>query len=280
MKYTIHENGWTVILDPEFQFSNATQEDINEIARLLSKQTLVVARGQTMTWQDEVRVAKMWHDVQQFPPNQFHVDGSEQIIMRVTGKKDELGNTTGLFGHVTDLDWHCNNSANPERHPVVWLLGIKGVEGSRTSWLNHKLAYDDLSNEDKEYFKTIKMINGYKTAQYGGYSPDHFGKEIDINYNYTPDLVVTTHAGVTGLFFPFLQIHQIVGMDDSQSKEFVSKLRAHCEQEKYMYHLDWQVGDVTIADQWLGVHKRWKFEDIANRELHRMVMRYPLIDYS
>lgn len=280
MKYTIHENGWTVILDSEFQFSNATQEDINEIARLLSNHTLVIARGQNMTVQDEVRVAKMWHEPEQKPHNQFHVDDSECLIMRVNGKKDELGNSTGIFGHVTDLDWHCNNSANPDRHPIVWLLAIEGVEGSRTSWLNHVLAYNELSDEDKEYFKTIKMINGFKTTAYGGYTPHNFGKEIDINYTYTPDLVVTNQAGVTGLYFPFLQIHQIVGMDEAQSREFVSKLRAHCEQEKYMYHLDWQVGDVAIADQWLGVHKRWKFDGIADRELHRMCMRYPLIDYS
>lgn len=286
MKYTIHNNGWTVILDPKFKIKNATQDDINFISKLVSKQTVVILREQDLTPDDEVRLVSMFKDLERAVPTDTNADMLRRLLVpgtdclcRVTGELDEHGDP-GLFGHVSDLDWHCNQAANEWRHPLVWLYSVKGSKGSKTSWINYVRVYEDLPEEDKEYFKTIKMINGYRTAQYGGYSPDHFGKEVDVNYRFQPNLVYTNQAGVTGLFFPFLQIHQIVGMDEEQSKEFINKLRARVEQEKYIYHHIWEDGDVNISDQWLGVHKRWEFEGIANRVLHRATMRYPDQDYS
>jgi alpha-ketoglutarate-dependent taurine dioxygenase len=63
-------------------------------------------------------------------------------------------------------------------------------------------------------------------------------------------------------------------MDEEQSREFIAELRSHVEQEKYMYHHLWDDGDVVISDQWLGVHKRWAFEKIQTRLLHRATMAY------
>lgn len=281
MNYRLHENGWTVILE-DFDLRTATQDDVNEIARLIAKYTVVVAKNQTLSIQDEVRVINMFKDPE--VPNETRngrpnggdgmgliVPDSEGKIARVTGEKDELGRP-GLFGHVSDLDWHCNSAANPWRKPIVWLYSIKGSKGSKTSWINHALAYDDLSAEDKERFKTIRMINGYKR---GSYSEHHFGKDIDINFEYKPNLVHTNIAGVTGLFFPFLQIHQIDGMTEEESMQFIQNLRQHVEQEKYMYHHDWDDGDLVISEQWLGVHKRWRFEAIETRVLHRATMDFP-----
>lgn len=278
LNYKLHENGWTLIFE-DFDFRTATKEQIDEITKLISVHTVAVFKNQNLSLEDEVRAINLFNNPERAPdvnlPDLSHirriiVPGSENLIARVTGELDEHGEP-GLFGHVSDLDWHCNQAANDWRRPLVWLYSIKGSVGSKTSWINHVLAYNDLSEEDKEYYKTIHMINGYKK---GGYSSDDFGKEIDINYEYQPPLVYTNQAGVTGLFFPFLQIHQIVGMDEEQSREFIAELRSHVEQEKYMYHHLWDDGDVVISDQWLGVHKRWAFEKIQTRLLHRATMSY------
>lgn len=288
MKYTLHENGWTVIVDKDFDLKTATQEDADLIARLVATYTVVVFPQQQLPLDQELRIINMFKNPETFSAKNVkdysHIErvvipNTEGKIQRVTGEKDELGRP-GLFGHVSDLDWHCNQAANEWRKPVVWLYGERGTRGSRTSWINHIKAYNDLSDDDKNYYKTIKTINGFKTAKHGGYSPESFGSEIDINYHYTPNLVYTNQAGQTGLFFPFLQIHQIVGMDEEQSKAFISKLRSHVEQEKYIYHHEWQDGDVVISDQWLGIHKRWAFDAIETRVLHRATFEYQDQDYT
>lgn len=276
MNYHLHENGWTVVLD-DFDFATATREDIDQIACLLATNTCVVARHQQLTVADELRVAHMFGDVEDLSPvahlapyNHILLPDGENKIERVTGELDEHGQP-GLFGHVSDLDWHCNMPGDPKRKALVWLLGVRGTAGSRTSWTNNIRAYDDLSNGVKDYLKTLKMVCGWKRYSYSefDFGPAKEGRQEDFNEHYTPNLVHTNIAGKTGLFFPFLQFRNFVGLTEEASKRIVEDLRDHVLQEKYIYHHDWQDGDVVISEQWLGIHKRWAFDGMPNRVLHR-----------
>jgi alpha-ketoglutarate-dependent taurine dioxygenase len=282
MKYHIHENGWTVILD-EVDFSTITQDEVNELARLLSTNTLVIAHKQShLTVEDELRVAHMFGNVEDLTPVahlepycHIIVPGSENKMERVTGELDEHGQP-GLFGHVSDLDWHCNMPADPNRKPLVWLLGVRGTAGSKTSWTNNIMAYNDLSDEWKERIKDLKMICGWKKGNYSefDFSAAKGGKTEDYNEINALPMVHTNNGGQTGLFFPFLQFRNFVGLTEDESRAIIEPLRDHVLQEKYMYHLEWQDGDVNIAEQWLGIHKRWKFDGMPGRVLHRMTFDF------
>ena len=81
-------------------------------------------------------------------------------------------------------------------------------------------------------------------------------------------------------YIQFLQIHQILGLDKDSSDKLIAKLRNHVEQEKYMYHHDWEDGDLVLSEQWLGIHKRWPFEDMPIRLLHRAAVDFPDQDYT
>jgi alpha-ketoglutarate-dependent taurine dioxygenase len=282
MKYHIHDNGWTVILD-DVDFAKVTQEDVNELAKLLSTNTLVIAHNQShLTVEDELRVAHMFGNVEDLtavahlpPYNHIIVPDSQNKMERVTGELDEHG-LPGLFGHVSDLDWHCNMPADPNRKPLVWLLGVKGTVGSRTSWTNNIMAYNDLDEDTKHRIQDLKMICGWKKGAYSefDFSAAKGGLTEDYNeYNELP-LVYTNNGGQTGLFFPFLQFRNFVGLTEDESRAIIEPLRDHVLQEKYMFHLDWQDGDVNIAEQWLGIHKRWKFDGMPNRVLHRMTFDF------
>ena len=267
----------------DLDLRKATDEQAQEIGRLLAKNTVVVVRGQTLTPRDEIEFCRKIGKLEDLEPRKddvgfdgFIVPDSDWHVWRVSGELDEHGRP-GLFGHVSDLDWHANQTANEWRHPIVWLYGVKGTAGSRTSWLNNIMTWQDLSPQQQDALRDIRMINGYKQ---GAYSEDHFGKAVDINYHYRPRLVHTNVAGKTGLFFPFLQIHEIDGMTEDESKEFIETLRDHVLQEKYMYHHDWQDGDVVIAEQWLGVHKRWRCETIHQRVLHRICLDFAHCDFD
>jgi alpha-ketoglutarate-dependent taurine dioxygenase len=45
-------------------------------------------------------------------------------------------------------------------------------------------------------------------------------------------------------------------------------------QDKYCYFHNWQDGDVSLSDQWLGVHKRMHFEGMTERVVHRATFNY------
>ena len=275
MNYRIHENGWTVIID-DFDLREATQEHINEISRLLATNTLVVARNQKLSLDDEVRLAKMFKTPRQFYPEtnpddegfaNCIVPNSEEMVIRVTGAKNEEGHV-GFAGDDDELVWHCNDPVRKERHPLVWLYGVHGTAGSRTTWNNNIFSYNDLPQETKDAIKDIKLVVKHT------YSNDD---EVDRHY---PDLVHTNLAGKTGLFFPFLQIRKFVGMSKEESRAIMEPLIAHTTREQYLYHHDWRDGDLTIGEQWLGIHKRWAFPGMKDRLLHRIVFDFPDQDYK
>lgn len=280
MDYYLHENGWTVILDNDFSFKTATQEDINKIAKLLATNTLVVARNQHLTVDEELRVLNMFKDLETFEEKQFAdykhwwVPGTDGKITRVTGAKDEHG-TPGIAGYVDEMAWHCNHPYKEARRPLVWLAGIHGTAGSRTTWTNNILSYNDLDKETLEKLSKLKI-----QAKKGMSHVEQDGNDGWVVEGYTPSVIHTNNAGKTGLFFPFLQIGSFVGMTAEESREIIKPIAEFITQEKYCYHHDWQDGDVTISEQWLGIHKRWRFDKIEQRLLHRAVFDFPDQDYT
>jgi alpha-ketoglutarate-dependent taurine dioxygenase len=156
-------------------------------------------------------------------------------------------------------------------------------------------AYRDLPEQEQEELKDIQVYCGYRTSQ--GYTQDTFFSD-HINTDNPIDLVYTNNLGRTGLFFPFYQIlgmrsktdkfwdmkdhkdisdEELIDYNWTRNSFFIptmQKLRQHVEQEKYTYHHDWEDGDIVISEQWLSIHKRWPFEDMKNRLLHRIAFGY------
>ena len=168
----------------------------------------------------------------------------------------------GLFGHKETLDWHCNKPSNPLRSPIIWIYAVKGSKGSVTSWIDNHKSYIDLPNDVKEECKKIKFTCGFKK---GGYTDDPFFREHH-NTKLEHNLVYTNEAGVTGLFFPYLQI--LGGVP----KDLYDYLKNHILQDKYRYDHYWEDGDVVISEQWLTIHKRHAFDKMNERLMYRIAI--------
>jgi alpha-ketoglutarate-dependent taurine dioxygenase len=288
MKYHLHENGWTVMLD-DFDFKQATQEDIDLISRLLAKYTLVVVRNQKLSLQDEIRVCHMFKNPEPLlnPGDEYFKQSAADLsidptglICRVTGEKDADGNP-GLAGHVDEMVWHNNHPYRADRRPIIWLYGVRGTAGSRTSWNNTTLSYKDLDPITKDKIKDLKCV--YVTDI--SLSDDYVESKDYDNYKtvvteFTPLLVYTNIANQTGLYLSPYQLETFEGLSKEETKEIVDPLFEFITQDKYCYHHDWQDGDVVLAEQWLGIHKRWRFEGIEQRLLHRAAVDFTDQDYT
>jgi alpha-ketoglutarate-dependent taurine dioxygenase len=177
----------------------------------------------------------------------------------------------GFAGNEDELSWHCNDSTRSERRSIVWLSGEKGTAGSRTTWNNNILTYNDLDQEWKSKIAPIQA----RMKHFRDNADNVPGEEY-----WTPHIVHTNIAGITGLFFPFLQIYGLNGIAENEIDHVVNFLTEHTTQEKYCYHHDWQDGDITLSEQWLGIHKRWAFPNMKERLLHRIVFNFPDQDYT
>jgi len=289
MNYQMHENGWTVIVD-DFDFNHATKEDIDLISRLIAKHTVVVVKNQQLSLEEEIRVCHMFKDPEPaFKPNEGSFKRSAAdlkidptgLICRVTGEKNEDGET-GIAGHASEMAWHNNMPYEPTRRSIVWLYAVRGSNGSRTSWNNTILAYNDLDQATKDKFKQLKCIyfsginlaNEYVST---GKAEDENKQVIE---TFTPPLVYTNNANQTGLYFSPYLLERFVGLTKEETKAIVDPLFEYVIQDKYVYHHDWQDGDIVLSEQWLGIHKRWPFEQIEKRMLHRAAFEFTDQDYS
>lgn len=262
---------WAVeIID---NISDLSENDLYEVAKLCNKHLVVIFKNQNLTIDDQIRITsaigkvKLDHGRNQFEKERTLVAPG---VLRVTGEKNHTGKG-GLFGHDEELDWHTHHTSAKFRYPFVWLYAVKGSKGSRTTWLNQAMAYDDLSDSMKRKIAGIKYASGYKA---GTFSDQQVGHNR-INYDNPVSLVHTNIEGKTGLYFPFLQAFDIVeGATNDEWEKIYSDLKNHVLQEKYMYHHDWKDGDLVISEQWLSIHKRWFFPRMNTRLLHRIAFNY------
>lgn len=280
MNYHLHENGWTVILD-DFNFKDATQDDINQVAKLIATNTVVVAKNQTLTVEDEVRIAKMFKDPQPlFQPTDASFQDvavdEEGLVLRVTAAKNARGKT-GVGADPNHFDWHANRTWDRNRLPIIWLYSLKGSKGSITSYNNTIPAWAEMDPEFKEVIKPLQM-NFIPVTTVSHDLPASWKESIEENWQ--PHVVYKNIAGKEGLFFPHLSIQNFVGMPQKESQVIVDKLADYLLQDKYCYHHHWEDGDVVIAEQWLGLHKRWKFDRLEERLLHRIATGFPDQDYT
>jgi len=269
MKISYPFNNWTVLIDEDI--TSLSPDEIKTVGRLVVSNMCVVFRNQKITPEEELRICSVIGDHQHYPKDEKRVahirlnDG----ILRVTGQKNQYGEE-GLFGHKAALDWHANQPSNKNRMPLIWLYGASGTKGSRTSWINNIASYEGLSNEMKDKIKDIKVYCGY---QAGRYSNSKFFKE-HVDKSNLINLVQTNKEGKTGLYFPFLQIFGFDGYSNEEYPSIMDELIAHVLKPEYCYHHDWEDNDIVISEQWLSIHKRWEFENMEERVLHRIAFNY------
>lgn len=257
-------------------------EDINKMSNIeiidvfknVAKHTVVVFKNQDLTADDQLRICSIAGEVENTLGSRLLMKKNRDVsdipgIARVTGEKNERGRE-GLFGHKDTLDWHCNKPSEPNRKSIVWLYGVKGTRGSKTSWINMIDAYNDLSNDFKEKINDVVMYCGYKAGTISSTSRYKEHVNRDLPYN----LVMKNDAGIKGLFFPFLQIMEFANKTEKEYKYIMKTLTRHALEDKYRYDHEWEDGDIVISDQWLSIHKRWAFEGMEERLLHRIAGDY------
>jgi alpha-ketoglutarate-dependent taurine dioxygenase len=278
MKITYPYNSWTPVI--ECDVKTLTDQEIQEIGVTLADKIMFVIRGQQLTPLEEVAFAERIGVLENKAITNLKnrraitVDGLG-VISRVTGKLNADG-MPGIHGHPGDLDWHCNRAWDRNRDPIVYLYSVEGSKGSRTSYGNYVMAYEVLPDEWKNRLKDLKV----KTAQtYSKYS--EMGKYFNVPdqpSTWQVNIISKSSVGKPVIFFPWNQMEGIAGVSTDEEKEITEFLTSYLTEERFVYHHDWEDGDMVVADQWCGMHKRWAFDRMHERILHRMAFNYSKID--
>lgn len=200
--------------------------------------------------------------------------GVEELrgMVRVTGIRDDDGQTTGMFSEGV-LDWHSNQQGTNYYAPGAALLAIEGTANSRTEFLNTADAYQDLTPEWQSICDELVAIHRWTPGKMApGVSKVqdrilqmHMVPEDDVEV----PVVNTSPAGYKGLHFPFTSIHGFKGMSESESNKVIDFLKDHILRDKYIYRHEWQDGDMLCFDNTVTLHRR-PTPDTSKRLLYRI----------
>ncbi len=266
---TLSSCSWGVEIHDQ-QIGRMTDQDLLHLGKLVLENQVVLLRNQQLTAEQEVHACYKIGDVERVTAFQRCPQNSSgdfiAEIQRVTGMKHTDGTAMGLFGHDHDLDWHANRpSAEMERKPLIWLRSVFGTKGTRTSWANCTRAYHDLPPDLQYELTALDGIFGFEPNSYTTWN------EWKPHRNMQGIKIVRSVPGLAEkvLFFPFLQLFGFKNKTEAEFQKIYQLLKSHILQDKYIYHHDWQDGDVLISEQWGTIHKRWEC-DVSHRMLHRI----------
>ena len=261
-------NDWAIEVQ-DIDIKSATEKEAIDIAKMTISNMVVVIKNQKLTPDDEINFCQKIGNYQSTNNDRAKHINVRDGVLRVTGQKNKHGEE-GLFGHTSALDWHSNQASNKDRKPLIWLYAKEGTKGSKTSWISMIEAYNKMPSTLKEKIKDVQITLGYKIGSYSNskFFKEHHHKNIPFN------LVHTNDAGQTGMYFPFLQIFGMVGKTNEEFESLMAELKEFVLEDRFRYDHLWEDGDIVLSEQWLSIHKRWHFDDMEKRVLHRIAFDY------
>ena len=297
MKQVLIKNGVAVEI-VDFDIENATQEQCNVIKDVLRNNVLVVVKNQskapghfTKFISQIGKIANYkqfnWDPItaeECYPPTQDQKfinpddwpNPETYPVQRVSGKKID-GKRTGIFGSGV-LDWHANLNGL-DRADGVALQGYEYCSGTSTTFLNNAVAYDEMPQELIDRCKGVHCEYIYSPELWASGLPEKQlktmtttvpgiaqGKEV-----YKMWLIQENIAGRKGIYFYTNNRCKVI----TEDKKLFDDLYDYLFQEKFMYTMEYEPGDIILSDQLLSLHKRDQNdpEILAKRVLHRLTFQ-------
>jgi len=232
--------------------------DAHKFARLVYSMSHI-ANWQQLTWDTDGNYLGSPKEY----PNPWEQENFP--VQRVTGEQKD-GEYTGIFP-IGKLDWHSNLNG-PTRADGVALQGIRGVEGTVTSWLNTAVALEQMPKDLYERLKG-KYCSYYYNME--NWSDIENKKQLEFmrknREEYKMFILQENIAGTKGLYFYINNDLKVEG-----DEKLLDDLQKYLFQEKFIYHHQWEVGDIVLSDQLLTLHKRQLRENsvFEKRILHRL----------
>ena len=175
------------------------------------------------------------------------------------GERDAEGNRIGMFGDG-ELGWHSNgNSRHLIDKILIGLYCVKGDPNTTLSICNTSQPYYDMSEDEREYYESIKIKIKFKNHTM--YSLDDDDPELEFmskNRGSIRPLIGThPHNDLKYFYFPY---HFICGAWEGKKKvdhePIIEKLIPKIFKSKYQTHHIFQPGDLLFMDQFTSLHRR------------------------
>ena len=259
------------------QILNYNNIELKELANNIQIKGHQVFYDQELDADSYTTVMKRFGDCE--TPDLFMNPKDNPEIFIVTGKRDKQGKKLGMFGD-TELGWHSNgNSRHNVSHILIGLYCVEGDENTTLSICHTAKPFDDLSEEQKEYYRNITIKLKFKNdtiyhleegdpeLEFMSASKGSIRKLVDKH----------PHTGQEYFYFPY---HFITNAWEGKKKinanPMIQDLKNIIFKSKYQTHHIFHKGDLVLMDQFTSLHRRTPVYD-NKRLLWRVASDYSKI---
>ena len=220
----------------------------------------------------------------------LHIDDATQVAFSKTlGKVEVFGRRENpeIFRVTLDpaknpaaqylrgtFDWHIDGCT--EDVPIMaTLLSAHAVaeSGGETEFSSTYAAYEDLSAEEKERYRTLRVVHTIEASQ-RLVNKDPSPEELAI-WRSRPSkehpLVWTHESGRRSLVLGATASH-VVGMDHDEGRALLDDLLARSTTPERIYRHQWAVGDLVIWDNRGVLHRACPYDAASPRDMHRTTL--------
>lgn len=218
-------------------------------------------------------------------------DATQVAFSKRLGRCEVLPRPTGEFPEIfqVSLDpakspmagylkgtfvWHIDGMT--EDVPIMaTVLSAHAVAetGGETEFASTYAAYDDLSDEEKERFASVRVVHTFEAAQ-RAHRPDPSPEELASwrkRPSKTHPLVWTHESGRRSLVLGATTDH-VVGMGRDEGRAFLDDLLARATRPERVYRHHWAVGDLVIWDNRGVLHRACPYDAGSARDMHRTTL--------
>lgn len=265
-----------------------TEQEYKELVRQIVKNGSTVLHDQKLTRQELAQVCARMGEVEEL--DYFMNPKDSPQISIVSGKVVD-GVAIGMFG-PTELEWHANGTGRYNFKEIcVGLYCETECIDTVLSLVDQRAAFDELSEEDKDYYRGIYInfnSEGSRVKIWRDddvYSKAYKGDEGSFRtgqkyYNESIDrrpLVSRHPVDGTEHFYPmFIYMYKAYYEDGTEIEDFdgfKDKLYNIITRSRYMFHHVFREGDLLFMDQLLTSHRRSAVKN-KDRELWRTAFDY------
>lgn len=146
-------------------------------------------------------------------------------------------------------------------------------EGGETEFASTYVAYDSLSDEEREKYADLQVVHSFETVQrltYSNPTPEQLA-EWDRRGSRVHPLVWVHKSGRRSLVFGSAASH-IVGMDIEEGRALLKDLEERATTPDRVLSHTWSVGEMVIWDNTGLVHRARPFDRSKPRRMHRSTL--------
>jgi alpha-ketoglutarate-dependent taurine dioxygenase len=186
---------------------------------------------------------------------------------------DKSKNSSAAYLRAT-FDWHidgCTPTGDECPQKATVLSAVQVAErGGETEFANSYGAYDELSDEEKERYASLRVVHSLEASQ-RRVNPDPAQEELArwrARPTHEHPLVWTHRSGRKSLVLG-ASADYVVGMDLDEGRALLAELLDRATGADKVYSHKWSVGDTVIWDNRGVLHRAAPYDPSSAREMLR-----------